>query len=90
MAGDFLPPKLIYQGKTQWSVAKYNFSKELHITQTPNNWANEKKSVDFLELVLILYIEKQRKYLNLTCPWLLISDVFKAQWTEQVKEVVRK
>ena len=73
MAGDFLPPQLIYQGK------KYNFPKEFHLTQTPNHWANEKTSVDFLELVLITYIEKQRKDLNLSCPWLLISDVFKAQ-----------
>ena len=47
-------------------------------------------SIAFLELVLISYIETQREELNSSSPWLLISVIFKGQWTDHVKEIVRR
>jgi len=76
MAGDFLPPQLIYQGKTSRCQPQYNFPKEFHVTQTNNHWANEQTSLDYLEHVLVPYVNQQRKELSSTSPWLLISDVF--------------
>ena len=64
MSGDFLPIQLIYQGKSKLSQPKCQFPKEFHLTQTPNHWANEQTSIDFLEHVLIPYIESKRKELN--------------------------
>jgi len=87
MAGGFLSIQLIYQGKTSQCQPNYNFPKEFHITQTPNHWANENKSIPMLKEILIPYIEAKRKGLDLPDkPWLLISDVFKGQWTEIVKD----
>ena len=43
----------------------------------------------FLEHVLIPYIETQREELNSSSPWLLISDAFKGQWNDHVKENAR-
>ena len=48
ISGDFLPIQLIYQGKTKLRQPKYQFPKEFHLTQTPNHWANEQTSIDFL------------------------------------------
>ena len=77
MARSFLPIHLIYHGKTPLSQPKYKFPKKFHVTQTPSHWANEGKSIVFLEYVHIPYIETQTEQLNSSSPWLLISDVFK-------------
>ena len=58
MAGDFLPPQLIYQGKTSRCQPQYiyNCPKEFHVTQTNNHWANnEQTSLDYLEHVRYLF-----------------------------------
>ena len=60
------------------------------MTQTNNHWAKEQTNLDYLEHVLVPYVNQQRKELSSTSPWLLISDVFKGQWTEPVKEAVRR
>ena len=91
LSSDFLPIQLIYQGKTALSQPKFRFPSEFHITQTPNHWANESTSIDLLNHIFIPYVEKKRKEMNLDqMPWLLISDVFKGQWTDKVKDLVRK
>ena len=38
MAGEFLAPQLIYQGKTSACLPKYKFPSDWHITCTPNHW----------------------------------------------------
>ena len=41
--------------------------------------------------ILILYIKRKREELNVSNkPWLLICDVFKGQWTEAAKNVVKE
>ena len=39
---------------------------------------------------LIPDIETQREEIDSSSPWLLISDIFKGQWTDHVKEIVRQ
>ena len=41
LSGDFLPPQLIYQGKTTACLPRYNFPNDWHVTYTPNHWSNE-------------------------------------------------
>ena len=80
--------QLIYSKKAPLSHPKYKFPKEFYVNQTLNHWANGDTSINFLEHFLITYIETQREELNNNSPWLLISDVFKGQWTDHVKEIV--
>ena len=91
MSGNFLPIQLIYQGKTNRCQPKFKFPSDFHVTQTENHWANEATSLDLLSEILIPYVVKTREELGLPKdhPWLLICDVFKAQWTDPVKEKVR-
>ena len=82
--------QLVYKGKTDRNLPKYNFPKEFHVTQNQSHWANETTSKELFEKIIIPYDKKVRK-----CPplskdqaWLLIADAFKAQWTDNVKHVV--
>ena len=91
MVGNFLPIQLMYQGKTKLCQAEYNFSNEFHVTQTPNNWADENTSIEMIKKILIPYIKPKQEELNFPNKhWLLICDVFKGQWTEAVKNVVKE
>lgn len=42
MAGEFLPPQLIYQGKTSQCLPCVEFPDEWHITYSINHWSNER------------------------------------------------
>ena len=41
MAGDFLPPQLVYKGTTKACLPTVEFPKGWHITCTHNHWCNE-------------------------------------------------
>ena len=91
MAGSFLPIQLIYQGKTPRCQPEFNFPKEFHVTQTANHWADENTGIDMPKKILILYVEAKQKELRVSDkPWLLICNVFKGQWTDAVKDVVKE
>ena len=84
ISGDFLPIQLINKGKPNRCAPTYHFPNDFHITHSYNHWANEETSIDLIQKVIIPYIETMRGEQGLTqdYPWLLISDVFKAQWTK--------
>ena len=80
MARSFLPIQLIYHGKTPLSQPKYKFPKEFMLLR---HWANAETSIAFLEHFLIPFIETQREEMDSSSPWLIISDIFKGQWTDR-------
>ncbi len=45
MGGDFLPPQIIYRGKTPRCMPSVKFADNWHITYTANHWANEETSL---------------------------------------------
>lgn len=52
--------------------------------------ANEDTSIAMLNEILIPCIERKRKELNLQSkPWLLICGIFKDQWSDAVKELLK-
>ena len=84
MSGDFLPPQVIYQGKTSKCLPSVKFPSDWHITFTENHWSNEKAMVDYLEKILFPYIKKKRQELKLDSnyPALVIFDRFRGQCTD--------
>jgi hypothetical protein len=86
LAGDFLPPQLIYQGKTTKCLPSFGFPQDWHITYTENHWANEATMVDYLKKILFPYIEKKRHELQLheDYPALVLFDRFRGQCTERI------
>lgn len=63
MSGKFLPPQIIYKGKTEKCLPTVEFPKEWHITNTPNHWANEQTTEAYIIKILLPYIVKKRKEL---------------------------
>ena len=92
MAGDFLPMQLIYQGKTDRCNPNYKFPEGFQITHTENHWSNTEKSIEMVTEILMPYVKRKREELKLrkNQEWLLISDVFKAHWTDEVKDIIMK
>ncbi len=59
MAGDFLPPQLIYTGKTWKCLPTVKFEDSWHVTCTPNHWANEQTTRDYIMKILVPYVAQK-------------------------------
>ena len=83
MSGEFLPPQLIYQGKTSHCLPHYDFPSDWHITFSANHWSNEDTMKEYIDHIILPYICKKREELKLASdyPALLTFDNFKAQCT---------
>ena len=57
MAGEFLPPQLIYQGKTSRCLPYVDIPDEWHITYTINHWSNEDRMKEYVEHILLPYTD---------------------------------
>ena len=63
MTGEFLPPQLIYQGTTQQCIPKVEFPDDLNVTFSANHWSNEGTMIDYIEKILLPYVEGKRQEL---------------------------
>ena len=52
MNGEFLPPQLIYQGKTTSCLPHYDFPAGWHLTFSPNHWSNEETMKEYIEHIV--------------------------------------
>jgi len=78
---NFLPPQLIYQGKTERCLPHFSFPGDWHITSTSSHWANEETTRAYIEEIILPYLSKKRRELKLSenYPALMIFDNFKAR-----------
>ena len=84
--GLFLPPQLIYSGKTTKSLPRVEFPSSFSLSVNEKHYSNETESIKVLEEIVIPYVIKERRSLLLPSsqPALLIMDVFKGQMTDRV------
>ena len=66
LTGEFLPLQLIYQGKTSACLPRYKFPDDWHVTCTPNHWSNEDKMKEYIEKIIIPYVDHKRKKLKVS------------------------
>ena len=92
MDGDFLPPQLIYQGKTPRCLPSIDFPAGWDITFTENHWSNETVMIDYVHKILLPYIEEKKKQLKLEPqqPALVIFDRFREQCTERFLSLLKE
>lgn len=85
-SGKFLPPQIIYAGKTKKCIPSVKFPDNWHVTHTENHWANEKTTDDYIRLILLPYVKQTRQDLSLPDdhPALVIFDRFKGQCTQGI------
>ena len=89
-AGEFLPMQLIYQGKTTRCHPKFDFPDGFEVTHSENHWSNKEKAISLIENIILPYVERTKERLDLPeeQKWIVIKDVFKGQWTENVKTTI--
>ena len=92
MVGELLPLQVIYQEKTSACLPHYKFPEDWHETYTPNHWSNEEKMKEYLEKIIIPYINRKRKEMKVSAnqPALAIFDVFKGQQTEDMAKLLEE
>ena len=52
MAGTFLPPQVIYKGKTPSCLSSYTFLGDWDVTYSYNHWANEDTSLQHITKII--------------------------------------
>jgi hypothetical protein len=79
LSGDFLPIQLIYKGKTNKCLPSVTFPLDWNVTFSDNHWSNEKTMVEYITQLLLPYIDRKKKELNINEQhWsLVIFDCFK-------------
>ena len=90
MSGDYLPPQVIYSGKTPKCLPSMKFPSDWNVTFTHNHWANEGTTEEYIKSILLPYIQKTRSKLSLedNHPALVIYDRFKAQCTDRIMSML--
>lgn len=85
LSGKFLSPQLIYQGKNRRLSALSQISKWLYVPYTPNHWSNKAKMIEYMESIILQYVEHTCKELKCSSdqPALAICNVFKGQQTKR-------
>ena len=85
MSGEFLPTQVIYQGKSSRCLPSYKLPSDWDVTYTPNHWANEETSLQYLKKIILPFIELKRMELGLSAshPALVLFDHFRGQNTER-------
>ena len=58
--GDFLPPQIIYKGKTHRCHPKFKFPLDWDIAQSPKHWSTEKTMIKYIENIIIPYVKSRR------------------------------
>ena len=66
LTSEFLPVQVIYLGKTTASLPRYVFPDDWDITFTPNHWSNEGKMKEYINNIIIPYVQRKRKELSVT------------------------
>ena len=86
LAGEFLPVQLIYTGKTTACLPRFVFPDDWDVTYTPNHWNNEDKMKEYINNIIVPYVQKKRKDLKVAPnhPALAIYDEFKGQLTPAI------
>ena len=85
-----LDSQIIYEGKTDACHAQFEFPKHLLPTHSESRWSTEQTIIEWIETILIPYMQLQRKILRLpeTQYGLVSWDVFKAHTTQRVLDLL--
>lgn len=90
LVGDFLPIQVIYQGKTARCHPHYEFPPEWDITHSPKHWSTETTMIQYIQKIIIPYINGARQAFQDDTSALIIMDNFKGQITTSVTSLLEE
>ena len=84
--GEYLPPQVIYEGKTTRCHPKVSFPEEWDIWHSTNHWSNENTMKRYIENIIVPFICRKRESLKLQNdhPALALFDSFRGQTTPAI------
>ena len=86
---EFLPSQIIYKGKIKKCLPNVNFPTVWHVTFMHNHWANEETAIDYINLILLPYVQKKlEKLKNTAAPVLVIFYHFHGQCTQTLRDLL--
>ncbi len=86
LSGEFLPPQIIYQGKTTQCHPAVDFPNDWDIWHTESHWSNTDSMLRYVDRIITPYVEGVRESIGRpSARPLLIFDVFRAHNTEQFR-----
>ena len=88
LMGDFLPIQVIYQRKTPRCHPRYQFPEDWDITHSPKHWSNESTMIQYVNKIIIPYIERTRESFVDDTPALVITENFTGQVTSSVTDLL--
>ena len=91
-AGEYLPPQLLYQGKTPKCHPQVSFPEGWDIWHSENHWSNEIMMKCYINKIIVPFVAQKRKELKLepTHPAAAIFDNFRGQTTANILSHLRK
>ena len=91
LTGEFLPPQMIYQGKTPRCHPKVPFPKEWDVWHSANHWSTEVTMKRYIEKIIVPFVSCKRELLKLDKdrPALAIFDSFKGQTTPDIISILQ-
>ncbi len=88
LLGDYLPPQVIYQGKTNRCHPRYEFPNDWNITHSPKHWSTEQTMLEYINIIVYPYVASVRHQLKCDSPALVVIDNFKGQITPAVTDLL--
>ena len=88
--GEYLPPQLLYKGKTAKCHPSVIFPDGWDVWHTDNYWSNEETMKRYIEKIILPFVSKKRKTLKLEAsyPAMTIFDGFKGQTTNDIRALL--
>ena len=92
MAGEYLAPQLLFQGKTERCHPKVDFPKGWDVWHSENHWSNEDTMKRYIERIIIPFMDLKRKALMLakSHPALVLFDCFRGQTTDAIELMLKE
>ena len=86
LTGEYLPPQIIYKGKTPRCHPKVSFPQGWDVWHSDNHWSNEKTMKRCIEKIVVPFISQKREALKLekTHSALALFDCFRGQTTADI------
>ena len=86
LGGKLLPPQLIYAGCTNRCHPNFTFPNSWNVTHSTNHWSTEDTMLEFLDKIIIPYVDNTRQCLELSDDFraVAIFDVFAAHRCQSV------
>ena len=86
--GAFLPIQVIYQGKTERCHPHFNFPSHWDITHSPKHWSTEETMLQYVQQIIVPFVEQMREFLEEDKAAVVIKDNFKGQVTERMTKLM--